>query len=252
MKTARMKKSEAVIALSAGLIALIIVFAALLVAAHLSRPETSYSSSEVSSYDFNGNGLSDAMDLVLGARADAENHPTYDGRYWQGGYPPDNIGVCTDVVWRAFRAAGYSLRDMVDADIAARPSAYPNVTQRDSNIDFRRVKNLRVFPHLCRFPHERYPRYGRMAARGHRHFRERQAYRHHFGQAHGERTSVRYSQRRAERPRGGRARKRQSDRSLSVRCGEAAGGAAHRVERLNTQIESKEKRIDSRRRSCTL
>lgn len=145
MKTARMKKSEAVIALSAGLIALIIVFAALLVAAHLSRPGTSYSSSEVSSYDFNGNGLSDAMDLVLGARADAENHPTYDGRYWQGGYPPDNIGVCTDVVWRAFRAAGYSLRDMVDADIAARPSAYPNVTQRDSNIDFRRVKNLRVF-----------------------------------------------------------------------------------------------------------
>ena len=145
MKTARMKKSETVIALSAGLIALIIVFAALLVAAHLSRPETSYSSSEVSSYDFNGNGLSDAMDLVLGARADAENHPTYDGRYWQGGYPPDNIDVCTDVVWRAFRAAGYSLRDMVDADIAARPSAYPNVTQRDSNIDFRRVKNLRVF-----------------------------------------------------------------------------------------------------------
>lgn len=145
MKTARMKKSEAVIALSAGFAALIIVFVALLVAAHLSRPETSYSSSEVSSYDFNGNGLSDAMDLVLGARADAENHPTYDGRYWQGGYPPDNIGVCTDVVWRAFRAAGYSLRDMVDADIAARPSAYPNVTQRDSNIDFRRVKNLRVF-----------------------------------------------------------------------------------------------------------
>lgn len=145
MKTARMKKSEAVIALSAGFAALIIVFAALLIAAHLSRPETSYSSSEVSSYDFNGNGLYDAMDFVLGARADAENHPTYDGRYWQGGYPPDNIGVCTDVVWRAFRAAGYSLRDMVDADIAARPSAYPNVTQRDSNIDFRRVKNLRVF-----------------------------------------------------------------------------------------------------------
>ena len=47
MKTARMKKSEAVIALSAGLIALIIVFAALLVAAHLSRPETSYSSRKI-------------------------------------------------------------------------------------------------------------------------------------------------------------------------------------------------------------
>ncbi len=145
MKAARMKKSEVVITLSAGFLALAIVFTALFIAARLSRSEDSYSSSEVSSYDFNGNGLSDAMDLVLGARADAENHPTYDGRYWQGGYPPDDIGVCTDVVWRAFRAAGYSLRDMVDADIAARPSAYPNVTQRDSNIDFRRVKNLRVF-----------------------------------------------------------------------------------------------------------
>ena len=106
MKAAGMKKSEVVIALCAGFLALAMVFTALLVAARLSRSEDSYSSSEVSSYDFNGNGLSDAMDLVLGARADAENHPTYDGRYWQGGYPPDDIGVCTDVVWRAFRAAG--------------------------------------------------------------------------------------------------------------------------------------------------
>ena len=152
MKAAGMKKSEVVIALCAGFLALAMVFTALLVAARLSRSEDSYSSSEVSSYDFNGNGLSDAMDLVLGARADAENHPTYDGRYWQGGYPPDDIGVCTDVVWRAFRAAGYSLRDMVDADIAARPSAYPNITQRDSNIDFRRVKNLRVFSAHMPFP----------------------------------------------------------------------------------------------------
>lgn len=33
----------------------------------------------------------------------------------EGGYPPDNIGVCIDVVWRAFANAGYSLKDMVDA-----------------------------------------------------------------------------------------------------------------------------------------
>jgi len=146
MKKARIQKSEAAIILTAVLLALAIVFAAILIARQLSGPEENrYHSSEVPSYDFNGNGLSDAADLVLGARADAENHPAYDGRYWQGGYPPDDIGVCTDVVWRAFRAAGYSLRDMVDADITARPSAYPNVTQRDSNIDFRRVKNLRVF-----------------------------------------------------------------------------------------------------------
>lgn len=98
-----------------------------------------------SGVDFNSNGTDDYTDLMLGARADAENRPRYDGAYFEGGYPPDNIGVCTDVVWRAFRQAGYSLRDMVDRDIALRPEAYPAVEKRDSNIDFRRVRNLRVF-----------------------------------------------------------------------------------------------------------
>lgn len=60
-----------------------------------------------SSVDFNQ--MDDYTDILLGARIDAENHPTYDGSYVDGGYPPDNIGVCTDVVWRAFKNAGYSL-----------------------------------------------------------------------------------------------------------------------------------------------
>lgn len=98
-----------------------------------------------SSIDFDQDGVDDYRDVMLGARQDARNHPAYDDRYWEEGYPPDDIGVCTDVVWRAFRHAGYSLRDMVDADIAARPEAYPRITQSDSNIDFRRVYNLRVF-----------------------------------------------------------------------------------------------------------
>lgn len=143
MKQSLSRKHDALLILGATILALVIVFAALL----LSHPNDSGHSPEVPvpTFDFNGNGNPDADDIVLGARADAENHPAYDGRYWQGGYPPDDIGVCTDVVWRAFRAAGYSLRDMVDADIAQRAGAYPNVTQRDNNIDFRRVKNLRVF-----------------------------------------------------------------------------------------------------------
>lgn len=98
-----------------------------------------------SSMDFNNNGSDDYTDLLLGARADAKNHPTYDGTYCEGGYPPDDIGVCTDVVWRAFKNAGYSLRDMVDQDIIARPEAYPKIEKRDNNIDFRRVRNLRIF-----------------------------------------------------------------------------------------------------------
>jgi len=99
----------------------------------------------LSPVDYNQNGKDDYTDFVLGARRDAENHPTYDGRYYENGYPPDNIGVCADVIWRAFREAGYSLRDMVDKDIAARPSAYVKITKPDSNIDFRRVYNLQVF-----------------------------------------------------------------------------------------------------------
>lgn len=95
--------------------------------------------------DYNRNGADDYTDLVLGARKDAKNHPKYDGTYQDGGFPPDNIGVCTDVVWRAFRNAGYNLREMVDKDITARPEAYTKITVRDKNIDFRRVTNLRIF-----------------------------------------------------------------------------------------------------------
>lgn len=98
-----------------------------------------------STIDFNKNGVDDYTDIMLGARKDAENHPKYDSSYWAGGYPPDNIGVCTDVVWRAFKNAGYNLREMVDNDIQLRPDAYPNISKRDDNIDFRRVVNLRVF-----------------------------------------------------------------------------------------------------------
>jgi len=98
-----------------------------------------------SAVDYDGDGVDDYRDIMLGAREDARNHPAYDDRYWDTGYPPEDIGVCADVIWRAFKNAGYDLRDMMDADIAARLEAYPRVTQRDNNIDFRRVKNLRVF-----------------------------------------------------------------------------------------------------------
>ena len=95
--------------------------------------------------DFNKNGIDDYTDFLLGAKQDAENHPTYDGRYVAGGYPPEEIGVCTDVIWRAFREGGYSLRDMVDQDVQRYPQRYPQIQDRDPNIDFRRVKNLWAF-----------------------------------------------------------------------------------------------------------
>jgi len=96
--------------------------------------------------DYNGNGVDDATDILLGARQDAVNKPIYRSRYYEGGYPPEEEGVCTDVIWRAFRNAGYELKDMVDQDIAAHVELYPRVVgEPDPNIDFRRVPNLQVF-----------------------------------------------------------------------------------------------------------
>ena len=96
--------------------------------------------------DLNNNGISDIEDIVIGARKDALAMPEYVNAYYGGGYPPENEGTCTDLVWRAFLEAGYSLKDMVDEDIALDPYAYPSVNGRpDPNIDFRRVGNLIIF-----------------------------------------------------------------------------------------------------------
>ena len=59
---------------------------------------------------------------------------------------PGRRGVCTDVIWQAFKGAGYSLKDMVDKDIEENTEFYPGVNNNpDKNIDFRRVRNLLVF-----------------------------------------------------------------------------------------------------------
>lgn len=98
-----------------------------------------------SSVDFDNDGIDDYRDIMLGARQDAKNRPKYKSEYYANAYPPDNIGVCTDVVWRAFKNAGYDLRAMVSKDIENNTNDYPNVDKPDNNIDFRRVKNLKVF-----------------------------------------------------------------------------------------------------------
>ncbi len=113
-------------------------------------PQPYYSAAELgipellSGRDADGDGLDDSLDMVTGAREYIAERPVYKSLYYQGGYPTDEHGVCTDVIWRAFRAAGYELKDLVDADIAAASAAY-GITEPDPNIDFRRVVNLKVF-----------------------------------------------------------------------------------------------------------
>ena len=71
-------------------------------------------------------------------------HPKYKSRYYETGYPDDGYGVCTDVVAYALKNAGYDLQALVDTDIREHPEEY-GITAPDKNIDFRRVRNLKVF-----------------------------------------------------------------------------------------------------------
>ncbi|PWQ97374.1 hypothetical protein DKT75_07320 [Leucothrix arctica] len=93
----------------------------------------------------------------------------YDGAYIKIGYPwgdvPKSIGVCTDVVIRAYRKMGIDLQKEVHQDISKDFYAYPNLTKwgltkPDPNIDHRRVYNLQAFfkRHKAELPRSRNPR----------------------------------------------------------------------------------------------
>ncbi len=95
-----------------------------------------------------------AEKLNRAALARTKAHVIYDGRYIRIPYPngdvPANIGVCTDVVVRAYRQLGIDLQRRVHEDMQRHFSRYPSkrlwgMKRTDSNIDHRRVPNLRVF-----------------------------------------------------------------------------------------------------------
>lgn len=89
------------------------------------------------------------------AAIDRTSHSvTYDGRYvsiaYPGGDVPSDTGVCTDVVIRSYRTLGIDLQQLVHEDITANFEQYPSkriwgLTRPDTNIDHRRVPNLRTF-----------------------------------------------------------------------------------------------------------
>lgn len=92
--------------------------------------------------------LSDAAISIINPSID------YDPAYFSIKYPngdiPQNKGVCTDVVIRAYRKLDIDLQKEVHEDMIKDFSAYPNVekwgmTKTDTNIDHRRVPNLEIF-----------------------------------------------------------------------------------------------------------
>ncbi|WP_238457914.1 DUF1287 domain-containing protein [Alkalihalobacterium alkalinitrilicum] len=101
---------------------------------------------EYSTVDRNGNDIPDPMDIVFAARKEVEQRTHYKSAYYAGGYPPNDEGVCTDVIWRGLLGANIILKDLIDQDIIDYIDLYPRVDgSPDPNIDFRRVPNQYMF-----------------------------------------------------------------------------------------------------------
>jgi uncharacterized protein len=99
-----------------------------------------------------GGDVSFPVKVAIGAELRARKKEVYDPAYVKLAYPlgdvPDDRGVCTDTVIRAFRHAGVDLQVGVHEDMAANFSVYPKawgLTRPDRNIDHRRVPNLETF-----------------------------------------------------------------------------------------------------------
>jgi uncharacterized protein len=93
-----------------------------------------------------------AEQLVAAAVAQTRSRVTYDGSYrripYPGGDVPETIGVCTDVVIRAYRRIGVDLQVKVHEDMRRAFGSYPQLwgmSRPDPNIDHRRVPNLQTF-----------------------------------------------------------------------------------------------------------
>jgi uncharacterized protein YijF (DUF1287 family) len=97
-----------------------------------------------STYGVRFDGLDDQTDILQSVREYLATEPKYRSKYYASGYPDDEYGVCTDVVAFGLLGAGYDLRELVHEDILAAPDAY-GVDKPDRNIDFRRVRNLKVY-----------------------------------------------------------------------------------------------------------
>jgi hypothetical protein len=94
-----------------------------------------------------------AARLVAAAESQIGRTVRYDPAYTKLAYPGGDVpiekGVCTDVVIRAYRKGlGIDLQKLVHEDMAGAFSAYPKnwgLKGPDTNIDHRRVPNLRTF-----------------------------------------------------------------------------------------------------------
>ena len=97
-----------------------------------------------SKIDKDNDGIDDQTDIINNTREYIKTKPKYKSKYYETGYPNDEYGVCTDVVGIALKNAGYNLMELVNEDIKNNRTNY-DIETIDKNIDFRRVKNLKIY-----------------------------------------------------------------------------------------------------------
>lgn len=94
--------------------------------------------------DKDQDNIDDQTDILESTFSYIASKPEYKSKYYQTGYSDDEYGVCTDVVANALKNAGYDLMVLIQEDIKKNPDEY-DIDEPDINIDFRRVKNLKVY-----------------------------------------------------------------------------------------------------------
>lgn len=90
--------------------------------------------------------------ILTSANEQIKSTTGYTQKYYSISYPngdvPKETGACTDVVIRSYRTAGIDLQKEVHLDMKANFTKYPKkwgLKRTDTNIDHRRVPNLRRF-----------------------------------------------------------------------------------------------------------
>ena len=133
------------------LITLVIVFITLYILIYNKIEIKSYFTNEdfnisnyISNVDKDGDGIDDQSDILQNVREYISTKPKYKSKYYDTGYPDDEYGVCTDVIAFGLLGAGYDLMELVNEDIVNHPLDY-DITNVDKNIDFRRVRNLKIY-----------------------------------------------------------------------------------------------------------
>lgn len=102
-----------------------------------------------------GDQINTAPERLVEAAKNLSRKPTrYEPGYirlsYPGGDPGMDVGVCTDLIIRAYRSIGIDLQALVHEDMRKNFNAYPSrriygLNRPDYNIDHRRVPNLATF-----------------------------------------------------------------------------------------------------------